>query len=76
MEINKIHASNPIAQDLTKSGDLRHYKYKPDKGSTVNYGALTQTWEDPLELHPATGVGGDNDPIDVLQVRLCTASVC
>lgn len=73
MEINKEYTYNPIAQD-TKNGELRFYKYNPQVGSLVNYGALSQTWEDPSYIHPDTGVGGDNDPIDVLQLndRPCT----
>jgi len=35
----------------------------------VNYGAIAQTWEDPSDKHPDTGEGGDNDPIDVLQLN-------
>jgi len=67
-EINKETENNPIIQD-TKNGELRFYKYKPETGSIVNYGAIPQTWEDPAEIHPDTGVGGDNDPIDVVQLN-------
>ena len=49
-----------------KDGKLRFYAYSP---STVNYGAIPQTWEDPTIPHPDTGFGGDNDPIDVLQIN-------
>ena len=79
---------NPIIQD-TKKGALRYYKYNPEVGSLVNYGALAQvaphawhvcaaghdanvlvqTWEHPDVPHSDTGVGGDNDPIDVLQIN-------
>ena len=31
--------------------------------------ARPQTWEDPNYIHPDTGAGGDNDPIDVLQIN-------
>jgi inorganic pyrophosphatase len=73
MEIHKSFEHNPIVQD-TKKGKLREYKYKPEAGSTCNYGALPQTWEDPSTPHPDTQAGGDNDPIDVLQIndRPCT----
>eukprot|EP00812_Abedinium_dasypus_P003572 NODE_1440_length_1140_cov_580.600922.p1 GENE.NODE_1440_length_1140_cov_580.600922~~NODE_1440_length_1140_cov_580.600922.p1 ORF type:complete len:295 (+),score=123.38 NODE_1440_length_1140_cov_580.600922:70-885(+) len=67
MEVNKENTFNPIIQD-TKKGKLRYYKYMPEVGSLVNYGAIAQTWEHPDEPHPDTGVGGDNDPIDVLQL--------
>lgn len=35
----------------------------------MNYGAIAQTWEDPNIADPDTGLGGDNDPIDVLQLN-------
>jgi inorganic pyrophosphatase len=38
-------------------------------GSSCNYGAIPQTWEDPEDPHPDTGYGGDNDPVDVLQIN-------
>lgn len=66
-EVHKSYTHNPVAQDH-KKGKLRHYKYS---ASIVNYGALTQTWEDPSLVHPDTGAGGDNDPVDVLQVTVC-----
>jgi inorganic pyrophosphatase len=68
MEINKEAEFNPIIQD-TKDGKPRFYKYKPEVGSLVNYGALPQTWEDPNTKDTTTNLGGDNDPIDVLQVN-------
>lgn len=68
MEIHKSLPHNPITQD-TKKGQLRFYKYHPEIGSICNYGALPQTWEDPEFKHPDTQVGGDNDPIDVLQIN-------
>mmetsp|Transcript_87914 Transcript_87914/g.226650 ORF Transcript_87914/g.226650 Transcript_87914/m.226650 type:complete len:667 (+) Transcript_87914:82-2082(+) len=68
MEVNKENEYNPVIQD-TKKGKLRYYKYNPEVGSLVNYGAIAQTWEHPDEKHPDTGVGGDNDPIDVLQLN-------
>jgi inorganic pyrophosphatase len=68
MEINKEAELNPIIQD-TKDGKPRFYKYKPEVGSLVNYGALPQTWEDPNTKDTTTNLGGDNDPIDVLQVN-------
>ena len=68
MEVLKDEPHNPVGQD-TKKGKLRFYKYKSEEGSLVNYGALTQTWEDPEDIHPDTGAGGDNDPVDVLQIN-------
>jgi inorganic pyrophosphatase len=64
MELVKEIVSNPIAQDV-RDGRPRRYEHGH---SLVNYGALMQTWEDPNRADPDTGVGGDNDPIDVLQI--------
>jgi inorganic pyrophosphatase len=73
MEINKEIPLNPIVQDR-KNGKARYYKYMPEVGSVVNYGAIPQTWERPDKEDPRTGIGGDNDPIDVVQVdeKPCT----
>eukprot|EP00002_Diphylleia_rotans_P004956 TRINITY_DN1389_c0_g1_i1.p1 TRINITY_DN1389_c0_g1~~TRINITY_DN1389_c0_g1_i1.p1 ORF type:complete len:241 (-),score=57.32 TRINITY_DN1389_c0_g1_i1:642-1364(-) len=65
MEIATAEAYNPIKQDV-KKGALRFIKY----GNTIiNYGAIPQTWEDPEEKPDGfDGAGGDNDPIDVIEV--------
>ena len=69
-EIHKSEAHNPIIQDV-KNGKPRFYNYG---NSICNYGAIPQTWEDPNFVSEQTGFGGDNDPIDVLQInaRPCT----
>ena len=66
MEIHKSFAQNPVVQDRFKDGSLRTYKYG---ASVVNYGAIAQTWEDPNIADVDTGLGGDNDPVDVLQLN-------
>lgn len=38
-------------------------------GAAHTDGAIAQTWEDPRALDEATGLTGDNDPIDVLQLN-------
>ena len=66
-EIHKGLAKNPIRQDVKKDGEtVREYAYGP---SLCNYGAIAQTWEDPTVPDDDTGLGGDNDPIDVLQLN-------
>ena len=40
----------------------------PYHGYMWNYGSIPQTWEDPNFIDPHTGVGGDNDPVDILEV--------
>mmetsp|Transcript_9288 Transcript_9288/g.29686 ORF Transcript_9288/g.29686 Transcript_9288/m.29686 type:complete len:277 (-) Transcript_9288:135-965(-) len=66
VEIHKTHPHNPLVQDVNKDGSPRYYVYSP---AIVNYGAVPQTWEDPTVPDEHTGLGGDNDPIDVLQLN-------
>ena len=42
----------------------------PYHGYMWNYGSIPQTWEDPDFIDPHTGVGGDNDPVDILEVGI------
>jgi len=63
MEIATDEEGNPIKQDV-KKGKLRLYPFQ----SLVNYGALPQTWEDPEHKDLSTGMLGDNDPLDVVEV--------
>ena len=55
---------NPIKQDV-KNGKLRNYNYGD---MLFNYGCFPQTWEDPAHVTPDTGHGGDNDPIDAVEI--------
>jgi 3'-phosphoadenosine 5'-phosphosulfate synthase len=64
MEIQKALANNPIVQDTNKDSSSRYYTYGTP---FFNYGLLPQTWEDP-ELKSAQGYGGDNDPVDVIEL--------
>ncbi|CAL4210884.1 unnamed protein product, partial [Meganyctiphanes norvegica] len=65
---------NPIMQD-TKNGQLRYVSHVfPYTGYPCNYGALPQTWEDPSHIDSLTGVGGDNDPIDVCEIGSLVAT--
>jgi inorganic pyrophosphatase len=64
MEIATAEKLNPIKQDVKKDA-LRSYKYGP---SLINYGAIPQTFEDPGSVHPELNVGGDGDPIDLLDI--------
>lgn len=68
LEISKEEWMNPIKQDV-KKGALRFVKNCfPYHGYLWNYGALPQTWESPRELDGDTGLKGDNDPLDVLEI--------
>ena len=68
MEICKEELMNPIKQDV-KKGALRFVKNLfPYTGYPWNYGALPQTWEDPHQEDHSTGLKGDNDPIDAIEV--------
>lgn len=55
---------NPIKQDI-KNGTLREYTYGD---MLFNYGCMPQTWEDPEHTDDDTGCGGDNDPLDMVEV--------
>jgi inorganic pyrophosphatase len=63
-EIDTKTPNNPIKQDI-KKGQLRHFKYG---NLPFNYGALPQTWEDPKHIDPIMKLGGDNDPLDVVEI--------
>lgn len=66
MEIATDEPGNPIKQDI-KKGKLREYGWGD---MCFNYGALPQTWEDPDEADARTGINGDDDPVDVIDVGL------
>jgi len=63
LEISKSDALNPIKQDV-KKGKLRlvHDPYP------FNYGAFSQTWENPTLKDERTQALGDNDPLDVVEI--------
>ncbi|XXQ31966.1 inorganic diphosphatase [Plasmodiophora brassicae] len=65
MEISKDDDMNPIRQDINKAGELREFKIGD---IPFNYGALPQTWEDPQWVHPDARCGGDDDPLDAVEV--------
>lgn len=68
MEIATKEPLNPMKQDI-KKGKLRHvHNCFPYHGYIWNYGALPQTWENPLFEDPHTKAKGDNDPIDVCEI--------
>jgi len=64
MEVQKTMKGNVITQDTNKDGSPRYYTYGTP---FFNYGLIPQTWEDP-SLISAEGNGGDNDPLDVMEV--------
>lgn len=67
-EISPNLLGNPIIQD-TKKGKVRFVKNLfPYHGYIHNYGALSQTWEDPTTENKQLGLFGDNDPIDVCEI--------
>lgn len=68
MEINKAARSNPIIQDV-KDGKLRDYPFP----SVVNYGAAPRTYEHPFIIDELTGLLGDGDPVDVLDISSTSA---
>ncbi|TMW61985.1 hypothetical protein Poli38472_009478 [Pythium oligandrum] len=70
LEIAGDEEFNPIKQDI-KKGKPRFYHFD----SLVNYGCLPQTWEDPNHIDDDTKCGGDNDPVDVVEIGSRIASV-
>jgi inorganic pyrophosphatase len=70
LEIAGDESFNPIKQDV-KNGKPRFYHFD----SLVNYGCLPQTWEDPDHVDEHTKYGGDNDPIDVVEIGSRVAAI-
>jgi len=70
LEIATGEPMNPIRQD-EKNGKLRFVALK----YLWNYGAFPQTWEDPNVKCHRTGLCGDRDPIDVLDISSTIAQV-
>lgn len=64
MECNLKEGMNPLKQDI-KKGKLRYFTYGD---LPFNYGFLPQTWECPNTENHMTGLVGDNDPIDVVEL--------
>lgn len=68
MEVSLDEPLNPIKQDENK-GKLRYVaNCFPHRGYIWNYGAISQTWEDPEHVDEATECKGDGDPVDVCEI--------
>lgn len=67
MEMNKWESFHPIWQDRHKDGQLRFLKYRNGK-IPFNYGYIPQTWESDETVDPVTGLHGDNDPVDCVEL--------
>lgn len=65
LEMQPEEKFNPIGHDTNKSGEIRYMGYSP---VLYNYGFIPQTWEDPSHIHPDTKLGGDNDPLDIIDI--------
>jgi len=68
MEVETTSKFNPIVQDQKKNAEglkiPRHYGLIPG----FNYGMIPQTWENSQHIHQETGLIGDNDPLDVVDL--------
>jgi inorganic pyrophosphatase len=64
MEINLNIEFNPIIQDKI-NGKPRFYRYG---NIPWNYGAIPQTFEDTEHNFKETGLPGDGDPIDIIDI--------
>jgi len=71
MEVSFTDEQHAIVQDVTEDGKLRKYQHGP---MLWNYGMLPQTYEDPQNPCPHTGLLGDGDPLDVID--LGSSSLC
>eukprot|EP00127_Corallochytrium_limacisporum_P000103 Clim_evm10s4 gene=Clim_evmTU10s4 len=69
-EVNLTEPMTPIKVDV-KNGKPRKISYGP---VLHNYGMLPQTYEDPNEINE-TGLRGDADPIDVVEIGSKTLGV-
>ena len=65
MEINWKAPLQPIQQDTNEDGTLREYKFS---SVPFNYGAFPQTWENPNKISKYSYCGGDDDPLDVIDI--------
>lgn len=60
---------NPLKQDVKKGKtQVLLPIVSPSSGTSWNYGAIPQTWEDPNHVDSNTGCKGDCDPIDVCEI--------
>ena len=65
LEISTTAPMNPLVHDTARrTGKPRYYPFP----SMVNYGALPQTYENPVHLDALTERAGDGDPLDVCEI--------
>lgn len=65
-EVSLNDPGNPIKQDINKKdGSLRFFQAGP---IPFNYGCAPQTWENPNKNDRLTGLLGDGDPIDLVEL--------
>ncbi|CDO94684.1 unnamed protein product [Kluyveromyces dobzhanskii CBS 2104] len=66
-EISKNEPLNPITQDIKKGKPRFVNNIFPYHGYIHNYGAIPQSWEQPL-VPLLSGLKGDNDPLDCCEI--------
>jgi inorganic pyrophosphatase len=66
MEIQLNEPHNPIVQDI-ENNLPREYKWGD---MLFNYGILPQTYENPHKVDEITGIRGDGDPIDIIDIGI------
>lgn len=64
MEVSNNIKNNPIIHDKFK-GEKRYFQYGNIKW---NYGAIPQTIEDLNHIYKETGLKGDGDPLDIIDI--------
>ncbi|OIR58151.1 MAG: inorganic pyrophosphatase [Amphiamblys sp. WSBS2006] len=68
LEIDTKTRFNPIKHDIKKNEVRTVASCFPYHGYIWNYGALPQTWESPHRVDTETGLKGDNDPLDAIEI--------
>jgi inorganic pyrophosphatase len=64
LEVSTDLPGNPIVHDTDDHGKHRHFH----QGIPFNYGSIPQTFENPDKLDSRTGLRGDGDPLDVVEL--------
>lgn len=68
IETNRDEPLNPIFHDQKNDKPRFVHSIWPHKTYPFNYGSIPQTWEDNTIEHPFTGMKGDNDPVDIIDI--------
>ncbi|USW55258.1 Putative inorganic pyrophosphatase [Septoria linicola] len=68
IEIRRDEPLNPIFHDDNDEGPRFVESVWPHRSYPFLYGSIPQTWETPNKNHSFTGLPGDNDPVDAVDI--------